>query len=77
MISRRANQRYPMTALDIIPQIHHYGHMGMPAADEHQMLSHFPSLSIDFQRYLVLSHAFVQPLLKYSTYRMDNFSFSK
>jgi hypothetical protein len=77
MIGRRANQRHLMTALDIISQIHHDGHMGMPAANEHQMLSHFPSLSIDFQRYLVLSHAFAQPLLKYSTCRMDNFFVSK
>jgi hypothetical protein len=33
MIGRRANQRHLMTALDIFPQIHHDGHMGVTAAD--------------------------------------------
>ena len=43
MIGRRTNQRYPMPPMHIRMKIEHDRHMGMPAANEHQMLSHLPS----------------------------------
>ena len=44
MVGRRADQRYPMISLHILMEIEHEGHAGMPAADQDQMLSHFPPI---------------------------------